>query len=168
MRDLTNTHEEATEKENTAGQEDPILTIQPEDGTGLVIKGMVEKGSGKGFPLFGSFYNQNGDPIDARSELSMKYETPGADDRKTVTFPLTNLSSYNSLSIPEQQDAEKIDQVKHVIKGTDRALANNSMPKIGIGHLDKLHLVLDSEDVIDWDHPKTKVYFARQAVEEVN
>ncbi len=165
---LTNTSEVATEKENTAGQRDNILTIQPEDGTALILKGMVSQGEDPGIPIFGSFYNQNGNPIDQRSTLSLRFESPGDDDAQTVTHPLTNLLPYNSLEIPEQQDTEKVDRVKHVIKGTESALSEGTMPRIVVGHLDELHVSLESEDVIDWTHPMTKVYFARQAVEEVN
>lgn len=165
---LTNTSEVAEERQNAAGQRDPILTIQPEDGTALIISGMVNQGEDPGIPIFASFYNQNGDPIDQRSDLSLRFESPGDDDPTTVTHPITNLHSYNSMDIPEQQDTEKVDQVKHVIKGTENALANGDMPRIVVGHLDELHLSLESDDVIDWDHPMTKVYFARQAVEEVN
>jgi len=165
---LTNTSDVATEHQNTAGQRDNILTIQPKDGTALIIKGMVNQGEDPGIPIFGSFYNQNGNLIDQRSELSLRFESPGDDDPTTVTHPLTNLLPYNSLDIPEQQDTEKVDRVKHVLKGTDGALDAGKMPRLVIGHLDELHLSLESDDVIDWSHPMTKVYFARQAVEEVN
>lgn len=165
---LTNTSDAATEKENDAGKREPILTVSPEEGTALVFKGMVRQGSDPGIPIFGSFYNQNGNPVDQRSELSLRYESPGDDDATTVTFPLSNLHPYNSLSISDQQDEEKIDRVKHKLKGSDRALANDEMPRLVVGHLDDLHLTLESPDVIDWSHPQTKVYFARQAVEEVN
>jgi hypothetical protein len=165
---LTNTSDAATEKQNTAGKREPILTVSPEEGIALVIEGMVRQGKSPGIPIFGSFYNQQGDPIDQRSELSLRFEQPGDDDATTVTYPLTNIQPYNSLTVAEQQDAEKIDRVKHKLKGSDRALANNEMPQVVVGHLDDLHLTLKSPDVIDWSHPKTKVYFARQAVEEVN
>lgn len=168
MFNLDNTSDIATEKENTAGQRDPILTVQPEDGTALVIKGMVKQGEDPGIPIFGTFYNQNGDPIDQRSTLSLRFESPGDDDATTVTHPLTNLLPYNSLDVPEQQDTEKIDRVKHVLKGSEQALAEGEMPRIAVGHLDQLHVSLESQDVIDWSHPMTKLYFARQAVEEVH
>jgi len=165
---LTNASEVAEEKENSAGQRDPILTIQPKDGTALVIKGMVNQGEDPGIPIFASLMNQNGDPIDPRSNLSVRFEAPGDDDPTTVTHPLTNLSIYNSLTISEQRDTEKVDQVKHVLKGSEEALDAGKMPRVVVGHLDQLHLTLESEDVIDWGHPETKVYFARQAVEEVH
>jgi hypothetical protein len=165
---LTNTSEIAEEQQNTAGQRDNILTVQPKDGTAIILKGMVQQGEDPGIPIFGSFYNQAGDPIDQRSALSLRFESPGDDDAQTVTHPLTNLLPYNSLDIPQQQDTEKVDRVKHVIKGTENALADGEMPQVVVGHLDQLHLTLESDDVIDWSHLMTKVYFARQAVEEVN
>lgn len=166
-RELSNVSDIATEKQNTPGQKDPILTIQPKDGTGIVIQGMVETGSAKGFPLYGKFYDTNGNPLPLDTELSFRFERPGDDDPTTVTFPLSNIRPYRTLSIDEQQDAEKVDAVKHVIKGTKDALAQGEMPRIGIGHLDKLHLTALSSKQIDWGHPQTAVYFDRNAVEEV-
>ncbi len=168
VRQLSNADDVAEEKENTAGQKDNILTIQPDDGTALIIKGMVNQGEDPGIPVFGGLYNQDGDPIDQRSELSMRFEAPGDDDPTTITFPLTNLLPYNSLTVSEQQDEEKVDRVKHVLKGSEQALDAGKMPRVVIGHLDQLHFTLKSPDVVDWSHPESKLYVARQAVEEVN
>lgn len=167
-RDLNNTSEIATESQNIAGQRSTILTIQPKDGTGLLIKGMVQKGEEKGIPLIGSFVDQNGDPINPQSTLSLTFIAPGDDDETTVTFPMSNVRSYESLDVQEQQDADFIDAVKHVIKGTDAALNQGNMPQIGVGHLDELRVKLESPDVIDWSHPDTRLAFYRNAVEQVN
>lgn len=166
-RNLDNTSDIAEEKQNIAGQKSPILSIQPEDGRGLIIKGMVARGSEQGFPLYGSFVDQNGDPINPNSELSLTFEAPGDDDPTTVTHPITNLRPYESLDVDMQQDEEKVDAVKHVIKGTEQALDQGNMPKIGVGHLDWLHVNLESEDVVDWSHPDTRLSFDRNAVKDV-
>jgi len=167
VRELSNASGEATEHENIAGRESEILTIQPDDGTGLVIDGMVNQGSEKGVPIYGKFYAQDGNPMPLDTTLAWKFEAPGDDDATTVTFPISNIRPYRTLSISEQQNEENIDAVKHVIKGTDQALANNEMPRVAVGHLDELSLVATSEKVINWDHPDTRVYIDRNAVTEV-
>lgn len=167
VRELSNASDEATEHQNVPGRESEILTIQPDDGTGLVIKGMVNKGAEKGVPIYGTFYAQDGNPMPLDTTLAWKFEAPGDDDPTTVTFPLSNIRAYRTLSIEEQQNEENIDAVKHVIKGTDAALSKNKMPRVGVGHLDELSLVATSEKTIDWSHPDTRVYIDRNAVEEV-
>lgn len=167
VRELSNASAIATEKQNIAGRESEILVIQPEDGTGIVINGMVNQGTEKGVPVYGTFYAQDGSEMPLDTTLAWKFEAPGDDDPTTVTFPISNIRPYRTMSIKEQQNEENIDAVKHVIKGTNQALANDKMPQIGIGHLDELSLVAESSKVIDWTHPDTRVYLDRNAVTEV-
>lgn len=166
-RELSNASDVATEHENVAGRESEILTIQPDEGTGLVVDGMVAKGSEKGLPIFGKFYAQDGSEMPLDTTLAWQFEAPGDDDPTTVTFPFSNIRPYRTMSIKEQQNAENIDAVKHVLKGTDRALANDEMPQVAVGHLDELRLVAESSKVIDWSHPDTRVYLYKNAVTEV-
>jgi hypothetical protein len=166
-RELSNVSDIATEHENIAGRESAILTIQPKDGRAVVINGMVDNGESKGFPVFAKLVAQDGEPMPLETNLAWQFESPGDDDPTTVTFPLTNIRAYRTLSIEDQQNNENIDAVKHVIKGTDAALAEGTMPQIAVGHLDELSLVAESEKVIDWDHPDTRVYIGRHAVTEV-
>jgi len=166
-RDLTNASAEATERQNQAGLMTPILELSPEEGLGLLIKGMVNSGEETGLPIFGRFYNQNGNLMARQTSLALQFEAPGADDRDTISFPMSNIRAYRKLSINEQQHPDHIDRVKHVLKGTDAALAEDNTPAVRFDHTESVYLAAESPDVIDWSHPDTAVFFDRNAVEDV-
>lgn len=166
-RNLSNTSDIATERENIPGVKSPILTIQPEDGRAIVIDGMVANGEDKGFPLFGTLMAQDGSEMPLDTLLAFQFESPGDDDPRTITHPYSNIRPYRTLDVDQQTSTEYVDAVKHVIKGTEQALAEGEMPQIAVGHLDHLHIVAESDKQVDWSHPDTRLYFDKSAVTEV-
>jgi len=166
-RNLSNVSDIAEEKTNIPGTKSPILTIRPKDGTGIVIDGMVGNGEQPGFPLYGGLYAQDGSEMPLGTELALQFESPGDDDPQTVTHPFSNIRPYRTLSINEQTNDEQVDAVKHVIKGSEQALAEGEMPRIAVGHLDELHVVATSGKQVDWSHPDTRLSFDKSAVTEV-
>jgi hypothetical protein len=164
---LSNTSEIAEEKTNIPGTKSPILSIQPEDGTGLIIDGMVENGEAKGFPLYGKLFAKDGSEMPLDTDLAFQFESPGDDDPTTVTYPFSNIRPYRTLDVDQQMNDEQVDAVKHVIKRSEQALAEGNMPQIAIGHLDTLHVVAESGKTVDWDHPDTRLYLDPKAVTEV-
>jgi len=166
-RELSNASDIATEYQNVAGRESAILTFQPEDGTGLVIDGLVAKGEEVGIPIFGKLFAEDGSEMPLDTTLAWKFEAPGDDDATTITHPESNIRAYRTLSIEDQQHADNIDAVKHVLKGTQAAVEEGNTPQVAVGHLDELSLVATSGKVIDWTNPETRVYVYKNAVREV-
>ena len=162
---LSNAHEYATEETNTTGVLSPILTISPEDGVGLEILGMIAKGKERGFPIYGQFKDGSDDFLPEDTTFAVQYEAPGMDDARTVTHPLDHIRPYNALTLNEQQDEEKIDAVKHVLKNTDQALQEGEVPTVGIRDIDELRIVVNASSQIDWSN--SRLYIDRNAVREV-
>ena len=164
-RNLTNSSDEATEMQNIPGVFSPVLELSPKEGLGLLIKGMVDAGVDDGVPIFGVFYDENGNPMPKGTKMGLQFEGPGDDDRTTVTFPFENIRPYNSLTINEQQDPDHIDRVKHVFKGTDAAKQNGDVPALSLDHVESAYISMRSSQVIGWGQG-SELLFERAAVED--
>ena len=86
-RELSNASDIATEYQNVAGRESEILTFQPDDGTGLVIDGLVAKGEEVGIPIFGKLFAEDGSEMPLDTTLAWKFEAPGDDDAPPSRIP---------------------------------------------------------------------------------
>lgn len=156
----------ATERTNVPDVLSPILEFEPDDGIGLIIRGMVATGEADGFPIYADLRDSNGDPLPVDTSLAFQYERPSDDDRTTVTHVQDNIRVFNSLSINEQQNAEHIDQVKQVLKNTEAAQENGETPTLGVRDIDSLYVSVESSTQIDWSN--SKLYVAGEAVKTVS
>lgn len=163
---LSNISDEATERTNVVDVMSPILEFQPDDGLGLVILGMVAQGDENGFPVYLDLRDANDDPLPVDTSVSFQYKAPSADDRTTVTDVHDHIRSYNSLTIDEQQNVENIDQVKHVLKGTEELLEKGETPTVQIRDIDRFFLSINASTQIDWTN--SRAYIDRNAVRQVN
>lgn len=156
-RQLSNISDEATQRTNTTGVMSPILEIQPDDGLAFIIDAMVSRGSEAGIPIFGGFYDSNGDPLPQDTRVALQFESPNDDDRQTVTEPYEHIRDYNTLDIKDQQNEEYIDAIKHVLKGS----------KLVVEDVDKLYVSIESSAQIDWSQAGSRLTISENAVREV-
>ncbi|WP_336001449.1 hypothetical protein [Halorientalis halophila] len=154
---LSNISDEATERTNTPGEMTPILELQPEDGLAWIIEAMVARGSQAGIPIFGGFYDSNGDPLPQDTRFAVQFETPNDDDRQTVTEVYEHIRDYLTLDLKDQQNEEYIDSVKHVLKGS----------RLVVEDVDTLYLSIESSAEIDWSQSGSRVSISEDAVTEV-
>lgn len=156
MVSLTNISEIATQVTNITGTMDPILEIQPKDGTVLVIENFNPRGDEEiGIPIFAELKDQNGNDLPQDSEMALEYEKAADDKARVVTETFDNINPYRSLSIQDQQNTDYIDAVKHVLQG--RAIV--------VEQTDTLYVSLDSDTEIDWNN--SRLQFAERNVREV-
>lgn len=163
---LSNFSDIATEMTNVPAADElsPILKISPEEGLALLIKGMVETGSAKGVPIYADLRDSNDDQLPTDTSIALQYKQKGSDDRQTVSHVQDHIRSYNTLDVDAQQNEENIDAVKHVLKGTEEALDEGVMPKIGVRHIDNFYISINSSTKIDWAN--SRIYVDRNAVSE--
>lgn len=164
-RQLSNVSDEANEVQNTTGQFDPILEIQPDRGLALVILGMVNSGDEVGIPIYADLRDSNDDPLPVDSGLRLEFEAKSDDSRTVISHGFENILNYINRGIAEQQNEEYVDSVKHKLKNSDAALANNRIPQVEITHTDTLYVTVKSDTEVDWTN--SRIYFDRNAVREV-
>jgi hypothetical protein len=153
---LSNVSSVAEEQQNTTGVLDPILAIQPENGTRLVIQNAVERGQQTlGVPVYGEFRDSDGNPIPLESRLALQFEQPADDSPSVISEPFENVRPYRSLDLKEQQNTDYVDRVKHVLRGKGLVVGDN----------DTLYVSVESSAQVDWSN--TRVQFAESAVTEV-
>ncbi|MCU4716865.1 hypothetical protein [Halapricum hydrolyticum] len=154
---LSNIASEATERTNTTGVMTPILELQPDDGLMWVIKNAVERGQqAQGIPIYADLKDGSGNDLPADTRMAIQFESPNDDDAQTVSEPKTNIRAYRTLSIQDQQNEEYIDQVKHILKGS----------QLRVDDVDKMYISVDSSVQVDWSQG-TRVTIAESAVKEV-
>lgn len=154
---LSNISDEATEMTNTVGEMTPILELQPEDGLAWIIDANVSRGSQRGIPIFGGFYDSSGDPLPQDTRLALQFESPNHDTRQTVTQPYEHIRDYLTLALKDQQNEEYIDSIKHVLKGK----------QLVVEDVDRLYISIESSAQIDWSQSGSRVTITEDAVTEV-
>jgi hypothetical protein len=159
MTSLSNISNEATEENNTTGVMTPILTVEPEKGTALILSNSVERGEQRrGIPIFAKLKTGNNNDLPADTEMELQFERPSDDSPTTVSVPLKNIRPYRSLSIQDQQNRDYIDRVKHELKvSADGDLV--------ISDVDTLYVSINSSEQIDWSN--SRLNFDEAAVREV-
>ena len=157
MTNISNANSDvATEKTNVTGVLTPILEIDPEDGTTLVVKNGVERGQqSRGVPIYAILEDSNGDPLPRDTEVAIEFQGPTDDKPSVVSVPRQNIRPYNSLTIQEQQNTEYVDRVKHVLNG--EALV--------IEDVETAYVSIESSEQIDWSN--SRLQFDESAVVEV-
>jgi hypothetical protein len=142
---------------NTTGQWDPFLEITPDEGTGLIFwNNPPVEGTKPGIPILMDLKDSDGNNLPTGTQLAIAYKSATMDNWKIVSVPVKQISSYNKLTISEQQDAEKIDSVKHELK-SDR---------LQVRDVDSAYLLANSSKAVD--HSKSEIYLEPTAVDEVD
>ncbi|MFD1588713.1 hypothetical protein ACFR9U_17175 [Halorientalis brevis] len=156
-RQLSNISDEATQMQNTPGEMTPILELQPEDGLTWLISPNVARGNEPGIPIFGGFYDSNGDPLPQDTKVALQFEAPNDDDRQTVTEPYRHIRDYLTLDLKDQQNEEYIDAIKHILKGR----------QLVVEDIDTLYVSIQSSAQMDWSQVGSRVTISENAVQEV-
>jgi hypothetical protein len=146
-----------TTEVNTTGQSDAVLTIQPEDGVGLILVNRVDVGQKeRGIPIYMDLRDSNDDPLPLDTEVEIAYEAPTDDSPQVVSYPLSNISTYRKKTISEQQDAENVDAVKVELKSSE----------LRVRDIDQAFIRLNSSAQID--HSNSEIYIDADGVNEVD
>lgn len=154
MQDLSNIHEDATERTNITGVTSPILEITPGNGLYFEILNAAARGSEPGVPIYAKLRDSNGDLLPLGTSLRFEFESPGDDERSKVSEVRDNLQPYNNLSITDQQDEEYIDAVK--VPLLESALR--------VRDIDSLYVSVNSSAEIDWAN--SQLFIEGSAVNE--
>jgi hypothetical protein len=152
---LSNLSDEATEKTNQTGVMDPILEIDPDDGTMLRLLNDALAGE-EGLALYLKLRDSGDNKLPTNTELLLEAERATDDSRRAVSVKNDNISAWNTLSLKEQRDTEFIDQVKVELQGE----------AINIRPMDTLYLSLKGSTAIDWSN--SEAYFERKGVRELS
>lgn len=152
-----NTSNYVTTQQNTTGQFDPVATIQPDDGVGLVIHNSVDVGQKRqGFPIYADLRDGNDNQLPLDSRVAIGYEAPTDDSYRVVSIPLSNISTYRKKTIQEQQNRDNVDSVKHELKSS----------RLEVRDIDKAYILVESSAQID--HSNSELYVDADAVDEVD
>lgn len=145
----------ATQTTNTTGHLDPILEVDPEDGTLLKVRNHVGQGKTKGIPIIAKLKDVNGNPLPADTKLIFRVVRPTDESPVAVSVKEDNIASWNGLTTAEQRNEENIDAVKVVLKGGS----------INIRDKDTLRVDVKSSAQIDWAN--SELYFVNEGVDIV-
>lgn len=156
MQDLSNIHDDATERTNIPGTTSPILEISPDNGLLYEILNAAARGSEPGVPVYAKLYDSNGDLLPLGTSLRFEFEAPGDDERNKVSEVRDNIQPYNTLSISEQQDEEFIDAVKIPLLGR----------MLRVRDIDSFYVSINSSEEIDWS--TSQLFIEGSAVNEGN
>lgn len=139
---------DATERTNAVDQLTSILDFSPIDGMVLEISNL----GGAGFPLALDLEDSNGDDLPQDTKVVIRYDAPHLDQPRVVSETLSNIQTYRTLSIKEQQNEEYIDQTRISLKG--RALR--------VRDIDDVQIAIESDTQIDWAN--SRAYIDKRAV----
>lgn len=127
----------ATQKTNDTGTMDSILEFVPIDG--MLLRLLSRNG---GPPIYLDLRDANGDPLPQDTEVSITYDRPEFDEPVRISQTLSNISTYNRLTIQQQQNEEYRERTRIPFK--DRYEA------VGVRDLDRLNIAINSSTQIDW------------------
>lgn len=145
---------EATQLTNQTGVQDPILEVDPENGTLLKFHDEVPMGDARGLAVIGKFRDANGNPLPTDTTLVATVDRPTDDVPTAVSVQEDNIAPWNGLTTQEQRNEENIDAVKINLKGDT----------INVRDKDTLRFELESSTAIDWNN--SEFYIVREGVDE--
>lgn len=154
MANVNHNSEVVEQRTNTAGEMTPILVVDPENGTGIQFRNKVPQGSAIGLPIYGDLRDSNGDPLPVDTSIVLTAKQPGDVKRSPVSNSEDNISAYNNNSISEQQDSQKVDAVKHELKGA----------AVNVRDVDEFAVEIETDTAIDWAN--SSVYIDQNGVRE--
>lgn len=144
-----------TQLTNKTGVADPILKIEPKDGTRLRFLNWVPTGESKGMPIFMDLRDANDNPLPVDTASLLMLKRPGDSSRIAMSVEEDNLAAWNALTIAEQRNEENIDAVKVELEAD----------AVNIRDIDEAYLVITSSTQIDWSN--SEMYVPRQAVQKL-
>lgn len=144
-----------SQETNTAGVMTPILSVDPKDGTMLQVKNAVSTGSSPGVPIVMNLEDANGDPLPDDTDLIIKVHRPGDEEPIVVSQKARNISSWNRLTLAEQENEENIDATKLPLKGA----------LVSVRYVDEMTVEIDSSAAVDWS--TSEFYMNEQATRTV-
>ncbi|GAB7094084.1 hypothetical protein JCM30237_12360 [Halolamina litorea] len=133
---------EATEKTNVPGQMTDILAFSPIDSILLILSNR-----GGGIPFRFDLRDSNNDPLPQDTELEIVYNAPHFQRPQTVSETLGNISTYNRLSIKEQQNEDYIEQTRISLNGN----------RLEVRDIDTASVAINSSEQIDWSNSRAYV-----------
>lgn len=153
---INNQSDVATEETNIVDTTDPILAIEPDDGTVLIISANVSRGTEPGIPIIADLKDSNGDPLPQDTEMVLQFEGPTDDSEYAVSLRKDSIRAYNTLDIKDQQNEEYVDRIKHELKGRELIVEDT----------DTFYVSIKSTKQIDWS--KSRLTIDENAVAEVS
>lgn len=145
----------AEQHENIPDYLTEILTFSPEEGQKLVVLPRVGTGDEAGVPIYGKLYDEDGNELPIDTHVVLKYDAPTLNEPRAVSDERENIRPYRNLSIPQQQDRDFIDRMKHKLLGAG----------VIVRHIDELQVAIESSEVIDWD--ASELYIDENAIRQV-
>ena len=145
-----------TTETNTPDQLTPVLSINPKEGVGVLLRNRVELGDKAGIPIYGKFRDADGNPLPANTRVALGYQAPTDENVQVVSDPKSTIASYIKNSISEQQDDRKVDAVKHALKGSG----------LEVRDIDEAFVLMDSTAQLD--HSQSEIYLEESALAEVD
>jgi hypothetical protein len=152
QKSLSNLSDIATEETNTTGVMDPILSIDPDQGTMLRLLQNVL--GGHGIPVYQDLRDGANNPLPDDTSYVLLVERPTMDQPQPVSVEEDNIASWNKLTVAEQQNEENRDAARTELKGR----------RVNIRYKDTLYVAIGSSAQIDWTN--SELYFERQGVQE--
>ncbi|QCC57871.1 hypothetical protein NP511_04865 [Natrinema thermotolerans] len=143
-------------KTNVTDQLTPVLSINPKDGVGVLIRNAVDMGSKVGVPIYAKLRDADGNPLPANTRIALGYQAPTDESIQVVSDPKSTIASYIKNSVSDQQDDRKVDAIKHQLKGE----------KLEVRDIDEAYILVDSSEPID--HAQSEIYFEEAALAEVD
>ncbi|MHB9287359.1 hypothetical protein ACKVMT_10015 [Halobacteriales archaeon Cl-PHB] len=140
----------------------PIIELDAESGTLLRLSNIGGEGA-PGLPVFMKLRDSNGDHIPVNSSLFFEVERAGQDSAIKHSVQVENLSFYQSNSISEQRDADKIRHAKLMLTPPENAPATGPVGSIDIRDVDAGYFTLDSAVQVDWSN--SEFFIASEAAE---
>ncbi|DAC85270.1 hypothetical protein [Natrinema versiforme] len=153
---LGDTSKYVTTETNVPDQLTPVLSINPKDGVGVLIRNMVEVGDKAGLPIYGKFRDGDGNPLPANTRVAIGYQAPTDESIQVVSDPKATIASYIKNSVSDQQDDRRVDAVKHQLKGGG----------LEVRDIDEAFLLIDSTEQLD--HSQSEIYLEESALAEVD
>jgi len=136
---------DATEKTNTTGKLDAILTWSPVDGLSIVLSNAVLGGAG--IPVYAKLQDSNGDDLPRDTELVFQWNTPSRDQPMIVSEKLSNIRQYRTLSLTEQQNEEYREQTRVPLKGN----------ALEVMDFETVSVAINSSAQVDWSNSRVEV-----------
>ena len=154
MANVNHNSDVVEQQTNTPGEMTPILTVVPENGTGIQFRNMVPQGDAVGIPIYADLQDSNGNALPVDTSIVLTAKQPGDVKRSPVSNAEDNISTYVNKSISDQQSTDHVDSVKHELKGK----------AVNVRDVDELAVELETDVQVDWAN--SSLYFDEKAVRE--
>lgn len=141
-----NTSDIVTAESQTVGVFDPVFRVDPNDGTLVRLMNAVATGAAPGVPIYMDLQDGGGAQLADNTELRLVLDVAGQPQNLVVSEVITNIGSWNRLTLSEQQNEDNIDAVKVELEepGSDQ-----NVSQVRFRDVDQLRLELNGPDQFD-------------------